>query len=238
MAEVTFDDRDRALTVRQAAEILYSTKHPSSLQIRRVEERLECGAIAGRKSAQRRWTTTAACIADYMAGQTYRRQLGRRYAPRGGNASHARAARESEPKSPDQDAPLRSVYQEVLKQYFLALIFRRRARHATKAFCRAVLAGQVGLLLLMVLLLSTCLRPLGRALQAPPAEHAAVQRWLAEHEQRFSITRWYPAVQSPDEEGVSLRVEYAYTSGRNETVETDRTFLIKHGRVVSESSSP
>jgi len=52
MSHCTSRRPDRALTIREAAEILYKTKRPTAQQIRRLRERFERGAPTGEGTAE------------------------------------------------------------------------------------------------------------------------------------------------------------------------------------------
>jgi hypothetical protein len=230
------DVSDRELSVREAAEIIYRTEQPTPQQIVQVSRRLACGALKGRKSSSGQWTSTAACVAQYMAGQTYLRLLGEAgrpaavRPPAAGRTPVARAHHK-------QYGAVRAVYEEVLRDYFLALIFRRR-QGRSRTFYGAVVAGQAGMLLVILLLLAVAMRAMGRSLlDTLPAEQATVHRWLAEHERDFRVGRWHPP--APDPAGGSrVRVEYSYTAPNGKTIQTDRIFVVKDDRVVDCSSGP
>jgi hypothetical protein len=239
MSQCTPRHPDCALTAREAAEIIYKTRQPTPAQVHHVREHFARSGSPSKSPTRGRQTTTANDVAEYIAGQTYLRQLHDGGKPQ---AKHSRAGegRQSLPLPARKDyAPLRAVYQDILKDYFLALILRRRRRDVTKTFRRAVVAGQVGVVLTTIALLAVSLQSLSGSLPwNRPLEQAAVEQWLAENETEFSVTRWYPAVQSAGEEGASVRVEYSYTTAQGKTVATDRIFVIRDGRVASQSSAP
>jgi len=226
---------DRELSIREAGQLLHRTKEPTNLQLRWVEERLRHGSLKGRKSASGCWTTTATCVAEYMASQAYLQLLGKGHG-RGKDQPSAGSGSSGEQAGLRKEyTSLRGIYEEVLKEYFLALIMRSRAKHRSRAYSGAVLAGQVAILLVVGCLLASSLRSLFPAI---PPERAAVQRWLAEHQQDFSVTQWHRVVPGADGKSCSIRVQYTYTTPERKTIMTDRVFTMRDGAVVSYSSSP
>jgi hypothetical protein len=238
MSQATICQPDHVLTIREAAALIYRTKQPTELQMGRVVERMKAGALRGQKSASRGWATTASCVAEYMAEQACLRQNASR-----GDSHIRRASLQAGDKrlaaTPYAAAePLQMMYREILKQYFLALIFRRCRRNMTKTFRRSVLAGQVVILVLSVALLGSLMPSACHAvLRRRPPECAAVERWLADNQRAFSVTRWH-SVMPAGESQVAVRVEYAYTSEGGKVVDTDRVFTVKDGQVTGVSSSP
>ncbi len=122
---------------------------------------------------------------------------------------------------------VRQVYHDILKEYFQALILRRRTRHTTRRFGRAVLAGQVGLLLVFVAAVAGSVKPL---FSNSPPEQAAIQQWLGEHAPGYKVTKWYPP--EPDGEGVRVRVQYRYRTRQGKGIHTDRLFVIEDNHVT------
>ncbi len=122
---------------------------------------------------------------------------------------------------------VRQVYHDILKEYFQALILRRRTRHTTRRFRRTVLAGQVGVLLVFVAAVAGSVKPI---LSTLPPERVAIQQWLGEHAPGYKVTKWYPP--APDGEGVRVRVQYRYRTRQGKGIHTDRLFMIEDSRVT------
>src|SRR5690606_35933167 len=116
------------------------------------------------------------------------------------------------------------VYHGIWREYFLAVMLRRRGRHQSRTFQRAVLAGQVGLLsLLLGVFLLTAMHLTRQTLSA---EQRAVQSWIADQTDAYAIKRWYPPVPDGAPDTLLLRVEYRYQSGSKRWVHTNRTFRV------------
>jgi hypothetical protein len=197
------DDKHRVITAREAASIIYNTPNPTSEQVGRVGLRIVRGVLRG--SGKGDGTTTRAAVAEYLAAQA---------TPRGAKT--------------DEDRQLSSAYRGVLKDYFLAVVARRKMTHRSKGFAEAVLIGQIFLLLAAAAALWFGSRLVVEGI-AP--EHAAVHRWLDENVPSYhKVEQWGPV--HPDEErgGNSLRVRYAYReSDGGKIITTERLFNIRDG---------
>ena len=53
-------------------------------------------------------------------------------------------------------------------------------------------------------------------------ERVAVERWIADHNDRYQIIRWHPIEPAVVGQGAIVRVEYRYTNPRHRIVITDR----------------
>lgn len=222
----------RPLSLVEVARLLFRTAHPSDQQIGRVFERMRAGALRvhQRGASPRDWTTTEESLAEFMANEMLKRQNAvARPAPvkpraptRAGNGSK-RTERATAADS------VRGVYRGIWRDYFLAVMLRRRIAHRSVSFHRAVLAGQVAVLLsILGLILGV-----SRSFQGTPAERIAVKHYLAGQTDSFHIERWYPS--QPDESGAGLlvEVEYRYKKDSHRAIHTRRTFRVS-GDEVSE----
>jgi hypothetical protein len=156
-------------------------------------------------------------VADFLARMATARQRGaRRDAPISGGARQT----------------LDRVYHESLKDFFLAVIFRRRVQGASRRFQHAVMATQALVVCLVVGLVIYSARA---AFPPLSPERAAVLEWLKTNTVKSRINHWHdPTI---DEEGrTRIRVEYHYTTERGKGVDTDRLFVIADGAVVSVES--
>lgn len=202
--------------------MLFNTRQPTEVQVAQVRQALESGRLHGIRPATSggHWTTTVDDVAALMAAAAGSRTAAQ--------ASSAGAARGAEPG-------LGSLYQELLKEYFLAVIMRRSRREGSVNFQRAVVAGQCVLLLTLVAVIVAGLRP--RAGEEAPYR-AAVEAWLADQpdQTRHQILTWHPA--DPNDDGAAVRVVYRYYLPGGKAITTDRVFTIAGGRVTRVDSAP
>jgi len=195
---------DRELTVEEAARIIYSTPTPTEQQKGKVRDKLRRGTL--RRSPRSPWSTTAWAVAEYLAART--------------SPQHRR---------PGAPKDLQGLYGGLLRDYFLALVLRRRAAGRSRLFQRTVVAGQVVVLAASLWLIATIALKT-RSAMAP--ERAAVQEWLeANIRGRYRIVEWFPP--RPSDEGVTLRLRYQYFTPGRKGIVTDREFEVVEGRVVS-----
>jgi hypothetical protein len=227
---------DKELSIVEAARVIFRTAVPSDEQIQRVYKRMKAGTIPVRAYGgdPLKWTTTETALADFLAAQMIRGPSGasRVSAPR----EHAHAAPPANAGTSSRRARqakrLRGVYYGMWRDYFLAVMLRRRMAHRSAAFRRAVLAGQVGLLALFAGVLAGAVR-LAREPIVP--EHVAIERWIDERTDRHQVVRWHPAQLARDGNGVTIEVEYRYAKDSARTITTRRTFRVA-GEQVEEVS--
>jgi len=227
------DDGTRPLSVSGAAGLIYATDRPSPSQVQRVAEKLQCGHLRGNRAVRGTgWTTTTGDVAEYLADRALRHQL----VP-GANGASVIVEQESwwavdsqrQRSKGEVDSQLRQVYAEVFKEYFLAVIFRRRTRQASRWFRRAVLAGQIGFLLLLAVACTTSVRFF---FPETSPQHAVIEQWIGQQTGQFTITQWHDAGPDPRGEGTAIHVQYRYSSPRGKAIETDRRFVIDGDGVV------
>ncbi len=127
------------------------------------------------------------------------------------------------------DHDMRGVYRGIWRDYFLAVMLRKRIAHRSVTFHRAVLAGQVGILLTIVGLVLGVRHSFNRT----PAERIAIKQYLAGQTDTFHIERWHPSQPDRSGEGLLVEVEYRYTKDSTRPIHTRRTFRIV-GDEVSE----
>ena len=204
----------RRMSVKDAAEIIFRTSQPTPEQLQRVQELLVPGELQGDSRG-----TTANAVADFVARSALNNAPGKQ---------HANARRTSH----KHDERLNRVYRESLKDYFLAVIMRRKIRNASKFFQHAVLAGQIVLLAAIVGAILASVR-----MVFPPTrpEHAAVVRWLDENAHRHRVVKWHPT-KTGDDGKTQLWVEYHYVTPQGRGIDTRRVFTVDGDRVVSVDS--
>lgn len=227
-------NKERILTPRDAARFIYRTKRPSAEQIEGVNERIRTGVLRGKKPAPKAsfQTTTVGDVAQYLANQAYHRELGERStatqwidSPRGekGNGPAFSHCQTKEGQS------LRGIYGDILKDYALALMFRRSRRQVSRWFIRAVLAGQV---IILLLIMSVTVLAFQSFSPVAPVEQQVVERWLGEHEPGYRILEWFSPQIDP-EGGLTVRVRYHYRTDRGKGIDTDRIFVVRDDYVVA-----
>ncbi len=218
------EERHQRLDAKEAARIIYGTQEPDLRQVGQVRAMILRGVIQG--SEDGRWTTTDA-VADFLAAANLRRETERN---RRAAASGQPLPRDGSPSQRDY----RSAYREVLKEYFLAVIRRRDRRQYSRSFQRAVLVGQIALLIGMVAVGALVFYTVRKA--PDPHELAAVRQWLEQNTDRHQIVQWYLPEPASDGQGLSIRVVYEYAKVSPKTIRTDRIFVIEGGQVVSVKS--
>ncbi|MEX0703876.1 MAG: hypothetical protein WD069_17385 [Planctomycetales bacterium] len=214
----------RRMSYREAARAIYAAREPTDLQLAGIDEKVTRGALHGNRS--RRWVATDSVIA-YIAMRAERQRLSARAEPAG--IAGDRSPLDAPPSAIDLARELLPpIYREGLRDYFAAVIRRRRPAGASAAFGRAVLVGQIVLILFpivaVVALYAVAVRP--------PREHAAVQA-LLEREvasgaiDEYTIVEWAPSETDPREEGTRIRVRYRYSENGGKSILTDRTYLVR-----------
>jgi hypothetical protein len=177
------------------------------------------------------WTTTPSALAEFLAQSAVQR-----------TEALSRAAKTSseDVENPGEDASqsevrvaatiannwgeLSGVYREIWRDYFLAMLLRRRTvRHGAK-FQRAVVIGQAVALIAIVSMFVTAV--LGMSALRAPAGNKAILRQIDAATDDYSITRWHAAVPHPVGEGELVSVEYRYRKQSNRWIHTQRTFHV------------
>jgi hypothetical protein len=218
---------NRVLSVKEAARIIFNTPQPTPEQILRVRDKLACGALKG--SLRGDGATTAKIVAEYLAGAA----LAHRCA--GDRLGRSRR------RGPLMDGPeqrsrahatrqLSGLYRELLKDYFLAVLTRRKLAHRSRAFIQAVLAGQVALLGVIAVAFFVTYRAV---FLAPTPEQRAVAEWIAAEAGDFSVVEWFPPQPSDDADGIAVRIKYKYFEAGHKAIVTERVFLVHDNQVKS-----
>ena len=207
-------DAQRRISHRRAAELLYRTAKPTPGQIERVCEYIAMGELVGDTRG-----TTADAVADFVSRTALHKQ-----------DAAERDPRRQRPQRNSEEA--REVYQETLKQYFLAVFLRRKMHNVSKVFRRAVLVGQVVVLCLIAIVFVTTVR-----IAFPPMspERVATLDWLEANTAKFRVIEFHPT--TFDEDGsAQLWVEYHYTTPQGRGIDTRRMFTVAGGQVISVDS--
>jgi hypothetical protein len=217
-------DRGRTLTPKDVAEIWFGTRTPSVDQMRKVYAKMQSGVlpINDPEAPPARWTTNEGALARYLASrrttkEAAQHEKGKRIAPTAGPVTATTVFVHR------GDKDLRDAYANVWREYFLAVMGRRRSKDASRTFVRAVAAGQAVAVILIGLLV---VRALGLASSGMPPEQRSVDDHLTTLHGWHRADRWHST--EIDAEGRPIvRVEYRYRDGdSNRVVHTDRTFLV------------
>lgn len=215
------------LTLAEAARLIYRTVEPTAAQVDRIRDKLKRGHLRGDRTGER---VTAESVARYMAGVSTTAKL--RQAGLGNPAAAGRGENLDTPALPRPPSGVASVksrkmltgvYHEILRDYFAAVILRRATRRKSAAFDRAVVVGQVVVILLPIVL--TLL--IARAITGETAEQIAVRQWITDHDGRHEIVEWVPTVGQAN--GSVVRVKYRYFTPSRKAIQTDRKFLVTDG---------
>lgn len=215
------------LTIVEAARLIFRAASLQSGHVRHVEKWLEQGELDG-QCVDSKWYTSRDAIARFMARRAVD-QLGEE--DDGGDGHNAPGQRRLSRYS--DDGALKIVYRQVLKDYFLAVLLRRRTRRIGRFWRRAVLAGQValvasvaGVVLCVALLL---MRP-------APIEHRAIDQWLAQtYQDGFTLMHIGTPLDHGDTGDVFL-VKYRYGSKHRGQIHTEQYFVVRDGKVIDVSS--
>jgi len=202
---------DRPVSLHHAARVLFRARQPNANQVEQVARLMKSGALPADCRANReRWTTTEAALADFMANSQLTRQ-----------ATATGAGEE-----------LRPVYRGILRDYFLAVMLRRRLAGRSVAFRRAVVAGQAVVFLLLFGLAGGSALKIRSRVTSPP-ERQAVEAWIAERTDAYAVERWAPTQRAPGSGGLLVEAAYRYRKDSPRWVHTQRRFLVA-GQAVTE----
>jgi len=219
---------DRSISIVETARMIFRTAAPSDKQIHYVYERMKSGALKVQNfgGSPLKWTTTEAALAEFLAdhrlSHATEKQIRKQALSRTYDLPDELVPVRST-SAEEESEQLRTVYHTVWRDYFLAVMLRRRMHHRSRNFQRAVLAGQVVMLCLFVVLIVGGLRI---SIVSIPPERRAIERFLAENTDDFKVLRWYPSQSNPQGSGLLVEVDYRYTKESRRAIFTTRTFLV------------
>lgn len=121
-------------------------------------------------------------------------------------------------------------YRELLKDYFLAVVMRRRFAHHSQAFQRAVVGSQAALLVAVTALVCWVSATAVRSRLVPP-EHRAVQSWIADKHADAKIHEICKLERPPG----CYRVNFQYGSG-GRLIQSSLIFTVDGPNVVDVNS--
>jgi hypothetical protein len=188
------------LSAVEAARRIYNTPAPTPEQVGRTVEKIELGHLT--RSPKGGTTTTALAIAEYLARRAAHN------AARGRGGSRSWPADLETPVSVSSPATFAGFYRELLKDYFLAVVMRRRITHRSLAFQRFAVGSQVALLVMAVALLAGISTAAVRSRLVPP-DHRTVKAWVAAKHADAKIH----AIHKLEAPAGSYRVNFQYGSG-------------------------
>jgi hypothetical protein len=226
---------ERSVSIIDAARFIYRTRSPSDRQVHCVYQQMKAGTLRVRHYAgpPLKWTTTEEALAEFLAASQLERSLGHQAVEAAKKRSTIGNADEHTAQLPhhyeEESEKLRDVYQGIWRDYFLALLLRRRMVHRSVAFHRAVIGGQV---MLLVALVATFIGGIRFTFEHTPPEHTAIERWLGENTDEHQVTRWHAPEAAPDGNGSIIRVQYRYQKDSRRSIYTDRTFQVAGDEVT------
>ncbi len=210
----------KALSIEAAARLIYGTAQPTPQQIYQVRDKLRKQLLQGGSSGSTN-TVSAKSLAEYMAQHELHRPAA---------AAGARSSKHLD----TGNRQLKSVYKDLLTDYFMAVLLRRKAQSQSKLFARAVLAGQV--LLAVGLFGGMTLAILGSQVSISP-ERRAIDSWITEQMGSHQVLSW--GKPQPDPSGSSVRIPVSFRFNQQPSgkpTETTRLFVLSGGQVVSADS--
>jgi hypothetical protein len=224
-------DPPLVLSPVEAARRLYNTPSPTAEQVGRVVKKIEAGTLA--RSERGGITTTLQAVADYLARrETHRQQGGRPAAGKSEPVGSPSQSKHSVARHQGDDGESFShMYRNLLKDYFLAVLLRRKATHRSQAFQWAVLGSQGMMLAAAIALAAIVSIGAIRATILPP-EHRAIHEWVSGRHDDVKITNIAPLTQPPG----GYRVEYNYLVPGKKRIHTRMILTLKDHQVVNFTS--
>jgi hypothetical protein len=221
-------DRGRTLTPLEVAQTYYATPKPSGDQLRRIYARLKSGAIElnDPQAPPGRWTTTEASLARFLATRQAKQEAARH----GVCVSREERSAISDTNTATSsmllqrsDTVLRDIYTNAWRDYFAAVMFRRRLSKGSRTFERAVLAGQFMVVVIIAIMTMSAFKVFA---PGTPHERRMVAAHLAAKHAWHEVDQWHAA--HTDSSGrLLLRVQYRYRDGSiGKVVQTDRTYVV------------
>ena len=225
--------REATVSLVEAARLIYRTRTPNDKQIHRVYQQMKAGVLRvhNHGGPPLKWTTTEAALAEFLAASKIEHTLGHPAieAAKKQTRELAQGLDRSTADHAEETAKLRDVYRGIWRDYFLAVLLRRRMAHRSHSFHRWVVVGQV---ITLVLLVSLTIASVSWSILPVPPEHAAVSQWIAANTDDFSVTRWFPVELRAAGDGSLVRVQYRYQKESRRWIHTDRTFLVSGEEVT------
>jgi hypothetical protein len=183
------------LTPHDAARQIFNVAKPTEQQVSTVLGLIKSGVL--RKASAEHWNTTVSAVAQYLAQQESQRLHARKDA-----RSHSGA------KIGPDGKPLSRFYEDVLREYFMAVLLQRRSTEYSGVFYWAVIATQAITLFLGVVVIVAIIYQAARLPFVSP-QHAAVKKWLQNRHDIMEVSEIKPAPGVPN----ALQVKFTYREG-------------------------
>lgn len=231
--------RSQLLSPVEVAQLWFHTASPTPDQLKKVYTKMKAGAIQlnDPHAPPGRWTTTEESLATFLASRRAMQEAARRGVCRNGKemtAAMASADAASSRLLTRSDEVLRGVYRNAWHDYFEAVMCRRRHAGQSRAFTRAVIAGQ-GLVVAGIAM--AFIVTLGLLAPGKTHEQRSIAAHLASAYPWHTIDQWHaPQVGSDGKR--FFRVQYRYREGEQASVvHTDRTYVVTEAGVSELASN-
>lgn len=226
------EGEDRRIDWDEAARLIYQTKEPTVVQVNKVGYRVARGVLKG--DVKGKWVELESVV-TYLAARSEKQRMeksgqavGRGKSVSASKLATSNASRSPTAKIPQQDQQeFAQIYRQSVHDYFSAVFRRHYPPNATSLFRAAVTIGQIGVILLPLIVIAY-----GYAtMTAPPPEQAAIERWLEKEVGEYQIEKWFPPEPYKEGPGKSIRVKYRYFTRSRKPIVTDRVFLVNGDHV-------
>lgn len=214
-------DESRRLSLTEAAQLIFKTEAPSAEQVGKVRKLLMKGVLAGENRGH--WSTSTSAVADYLA-----RSSMHRHALRNRKQSETTEAAVRRRNA----AEIRPIYNDLMKDYVMAMLMRHDVRRRSAGFRRAVLMGQ---LVVVFAILMGCLWLATGSAEVPPEVKVALA-YLERKHSWVEIEDWSPP--TPARDGFGNRIRIVYRVKERGTVKSVEAFFTVRGDVVMGISKP
>ncbi len=211
--------KDSILDLCNAARVIFDVQSPTPQQLNHVRVLLMRGQLS--RGPQGGWTTTMTAVTNLLTKRALRGRL-----PADAPPSLV-AGRALDDLCFAHQEELPRLYRGLLRQYFGAVLLQRQAVRGTRVFERAVVAGQV---LVVLMTLGLVLSAISPAFIPPAREQVLVEKFIAEGNDRYEILKWIPLEGSAGTH--RLRVKFRYFSQSGKPIETDRIYVVSNERVA------
>lgn len=217
----------RRMSLEEAAQLIFQTDEPSPQHILKVRDLIARRVLDG--SCEGRGSTNPTAVARYLAAVSIHQRAAK---TRGASPQEAAEDAQAEARQRRRVVggnTLRPLYSEMMTDYFMAVVRRRDTRRYSSGFRRAVLAGQ---LVCIGLLLAFCLK-LGMGGISSPPEVQAVEKYLAKKTPGAQIESW-GTPQSAGKSGISLiRVKYSFEGKEGKREQAEYVYSVQGQSVIS-----
>jgi hypothetical protein len=184
----------RRINWEEAARLIYQTREPTVVQVNKVGYKVARGVLKG--NVKGKWVELDSVL-TFLAVRSEHRRMEKSARPvRSQTAvSASKSAPLNESPSPIKSIPKQEqkefsqIYRQSVQDYFAAVFRRRYPPGATSFFLIAVWVGQIGVLLLPLIVIGYAYA----TAVAPPPEQAAIEQWLESELGDYKIVKWFPA---------------------------------------------